>query len=153
MFFKFDFDGSTTNSLIPQAYLQVLSSFEALIEKKGNLLVLTVFAAIAIMFLPVILPHVFHGPHIIHIGLHVAGLALAMFLTISTAYAYAKIRTKRLATATIAFSLFVAAEVFAVIEATWPFVFYVETISMLEMSHLLIIGMLGIFSISIFRRD
>lgn len=130
-----------------------MSTFEALIEKKGNLLVLTVFATIAIMFLPVILPHVFHGPHIVHIGLHVAGLALAMFLTISTTYAYVKIRTKRLAIAAIAFSLFIAAEVFAVIEATWPFVFYIDTVSMLEISHLLIIGMLGIFSIGVFRRD
>jgi hypothetical protein len=75
-----------------------------------------------------------------------------MFLTISTVYVYVKIRTKRLATAAIAFSMF-AAEVFAVIEATWPFVFYVETVSMLEISHLLIIGMLGIFSIGVFRRD
>jgi hypothetical protein len=123
------------------------------VERKGNLFVLCVFAAIGIMFLPVILPHLFHGLHIVHIGIHVAGLALASFLTISTAYAYTKIRTRRLATAAIAFSLFIAAEVFAVIEATWPFVFYIDTVSMLEISHLLIIGMLGIFSIGVFRRD
>jgi hypothetical protein len=123
------------------------------VERKGNLFVLCVFAAIGIMFLPVILPHLFHGLHIVHIGIHVAGLALASFLTISTAYAYTKIRTRRLATAAIAFSMFIAAEVFAVIEATWPFAFYIDTVSMLEISHLLIIGMLGIFSIGVFRRD
>lgn len=133
--------------------LWLLSTFEALVEKKGNLFVLCVFAAIGIMFLPVILPHIFHGSHIIHIGLHVAGLALAIFLTISTTYAYVKIRTKRLATAAIAFSLFIAAEVFAVIEATWPFAFYIDAVSMLEISHLLIIGMLGIFSLGVFKRD
>jgi hypothetical protein len=49
--------------------------------------------------------------------------------------------------------MFIAAEVFAVIEATWPFAFYIDTVSMLEISHLLIIGMLGIFSIGVFRRD
>jgi hypothetical protein len=130
-----------------------LSTFETLVERKGNLFVLCVFAAIGIMFLPVILPHLFHGLHIVHIGIHVAGLALASFLTISTAYAYTKIRTRRLATAAMAFSMFIAAEVFAVIEATWPFAFYIDTVSMLEISHLLIIGMLGIFSIGVFRRD
>jgi hypothetical protein len=131
----------------------LLSTFETLVEKKGNLFILCVFAAIGIMFLPVILPHLFHGLHIVHIGIHVAGMALAIFLTISTTYAYAKIRTRRLATAAIAFSMFIAAEVFAVIEATWPFAFYIDTVSMLEISHLLIIGMLGIFSIGVFRRD
>lgn len=130
-----------------------MSSFETLVEKKGNLFVICIFIAIGTLFLPVILPHLFHGTHIIHIGLHVAGLALAIFLTISTAYAYSKIKTRRLATATIAFSMFIAAEVFAVIEATWPFVFYIDVISMLEISHLLIIGMLGIFSLGVFRRD
>ena len=130
-----------------------MSTFENLIERKGNLFILSVFAAIAIMFLPVILPHIFHGLHIVHIGIHVAGLALAIFLTVSTTYAYVKIRTRRLATAAIAFSMFVGAEVFAVIEATWPYSFYVDTVSMLEISHLLIIGMLGIFSVGVFRRD
>jgi hypothetical protein len=36
---------------------------------------------------------------------------------------------------------------------TWPFTFYLGNITMLEISHLLIIGMLGIFSIGVFRRD
>jgi hypothetical protein len=131
----------------------MLSTFENLIERRGNLFVLSVFAAIGVMFLPVILPHVFHGYHIVHIGLHIAGLALAIFLTISATYAYVKIRTARLATTTIAFSLFIAAEVFSIIDVTWPFMFYIDTVSMTEISHLLIIGMLGIFSIGVFRRD
>lgn len=122
-------------------------------ERKGNLFVLCVFAAIGVMFLPVILPHVFHGYHIIHIGMHIAGLALAIFLTISASYAYVKIRTKRLVTTAAAFSMFIAAEVFSIIDVTWPFTFYVDTVSMAEISHLLIIGMLGIFSIGVFRRD
>lgn len=130
-----------------------MSTLESLIEKKGNLFAVCIFAATGILFLPVILPHLFHGMHIVHIGIHVAGLALAIFLTVSTAYAYAKIRTQRLATATVAFSLFIGAEVFAVIEATWPYVFYIDVISMLEISHLLIIGMLGVFSIGVFRRE
>jgi O-antigen/teichoic acid export membrane protein len=131
----------------------VLSTFEHLIERKGNLFIISVFAAIGIMLLPVILPNLFHGFHIAHIGLHIAGLALAIFLTISTLYAYVKIKTKRLAIAAIAFSMFIGAEVFSIIEVTWPFTFYLDRITMLEISHLLIIGMLGIFSIGVFRRD
>lgn len=130
-----------------------MSTFERLIEKKGNLFVLCVFVAIGSMLLPVILPHLFHGAHIFHIGLHIAGLALAIFLTVSATYAYVKIRTKRLATTFIAFMFFVAAEVFSIIDATWPYVFYFEDLSMNEVSHMLILGMLGIFSLGVFRRD
>lgn len=130
-----------------------MSSFETLVERKGNLFVLCVFAAIAIMLLPVILPNMFHGLHMAHISMHIAGLALAIFLTISTLYAYAKIKTKRLAIATTAFAMFIGAEIFSIIEVTWPYTFYLDRISMSEISHLLIIGMLGIFSIGVFRRD
>lgn len=130
-----------------------MSTFENLIEKKGNLFLLCVFVAIGTMLLPVILPHLFHGIHIVQIGINIAGLALAIFLTISAAYAYSKIRTKRLATTFIAFSFFIASEVFAVVDATWPYTFYLGTVSMTEISHLFIIGMLGIFSIGVFSRD
>lgn len=130
-----------------------MSTFENIVEKKGNLFAISIFAAIGIMLLPVILPNLFHGFHMAHIGMHIAGMALAIFLTISTLYAYVKIRTKRLATAAIAFSMFIGAEVFSIIEVTWPYTFYLDRITMSEISHMLIIGMLGIFSIGVFRRD
>lgn len=130
-----------------------MSTFENLVERKGNLLILSVFAAIGIMLLPVILPNLFHGFHIAHIGLHIGGLALAIFLTLSTVYAYSKLRTKRLATAAIAFSMFIAAEIVSIIDVTWPFTFYLDTLSLREINHMLIIGMLGVFSIGVFRRD
>ncbi len=122
-------------------------------ERKGNLFIISIFAAIGMMLLPVILPNLFHGFHMAHISLHIAGLALAIFLTISTLYAYVKIRTKRLATATIAFSMFIGAEIFSIIEVAWPYTFYLDRITMSEISHMLIIGMLGIFSIGVFKRD
>lgn len=130
-----------------------MSVFENLVERKSNLLIVSVFAAIGIMLLPVILPNLFHGFHMAHISLHIVGLALAMFLTISTLYAYVKIRTGRLATAAIAFSMFIMAEIVLIIEVTWPFTFYLDAISLREINHLLIIGMLAIFSIGVFRRD
>lgn len=122
-------------------------------ERKGNLFIISIFAAIGIMLLPVILPNLFHGFHMAHIGMHIAGLALAIFLTVSTLYAYVKIRTKRLAIATVAFSLFIGAEIFSIIEVAWPYTFYLDRITMSEISHMLIIGMLGIFSIGVFKRD
>jgi hypothetical protein len=115
--------------------------------------VVSILGVIGILFLPVILPNIFHGYHTAHIFLHIGGIAVATFLTISAAYAYAKIRTKKLATTSVAFSLFVVSEIIKIVDVTWPYTFYLGSITMEQISHMIIIGMLGIFSIGVFRRD
>jgi len=113
----------------------------------------SILAVIAILFLPIIVPNIFHGYHTAHIFLHIAGISLATFLTISAAYAYVKIRTRRLAITTVAFSLFVVSEIIKIFDVTWPYTFYLGTITMEQISHMLLISMLGIFAIGVFRKD
>jgi hypothetical protein len=115
--------------------------------------VASILAVIGILFLPIILPNIFHGYHTAHIFLHIGGIAVATFLTVSVAYAYAKIRTKKLAITCIAFSLFVVSEIIKIVDVTWPYTFYLGNITMEQISHMLIICMLGIFSIGVFRKD
>jgi hypothetical protein len=91
--------------------------------------------------------------HIAHIFLHIGGITMAVFLTVSTFYAYVKIRTTRLAITALAFSLFVASEIIKVIDVTWPYTFYVGSASLEYISHMFIIGMLATFSIGVFRKD
>jgi len=128
-------------------------SLTGFIEHKSNMFVVSVLAVIGILFLPIIIPNIFHGFHIAHISLHIVGISLATFLTVSAAYAYSKIKTRKLAITAIAFSMFVASEIIKIIDVTWPYTFYFGTITMEQISHMLIIGMLGIFSIGVFRRD
>jgi hypothetical protein len=115
--------------------------------------VASILAVIGILFLPIILPNIFHGYHTAHIFLHIGGIAVAAFLTISAAYAYVKIRTKKLAITCTAFSLFVVSEIIKIVDVTWPYTFYLGDVTMEQISHMLIIGMLGIFAIGVFRRD
>ena len=128
-------------------------SLTAFIERKSNMFTITILAVIGILFLPIIVPNLFHGLHTAHIFLHIAGISLATFLTISAAYAYVKIKTRKLIITTIAFSLFVVSEIINIIDVTWPYTFYLGNVTMEQISHMLIIGMLGIFSIGVFRRD
>jgi hypothetical protein len=72
---------------------------------------------------------------------------------VSAAYAYTKIRTKKLAITALAFSLFVVSEIIKIVDVTWPYTFYLGNATMEQISHMLIIGMLGIFSIGVFKRD
>ena len=128
-------------------------SLTSFIERKSNVFTASILAVIGILCLPIIVPNIFHGLHTAHIFLHIAGISLATFLTISAAYAYVKIRTKKLAITIIAFSLFVVSETITLVNVTWPYTFSLGDISIEQMSHILIIGMLGVFSIGVFRRD
>ncbi|HSB56427.1 MAG TPA: hypothetical protein VLD38_01265 [Nitrosopumilaceae archaeon] len=124
-----------------------------LAENKPTLFSIVVFSVVGILAIPIILPHIFHGTHIYHIFLHLGGIAISLFLTIVSALAYHKVRTKRLCFTMIAFGVFISSEIFYLIEATWPFTFYFGEISMLEAGHILVLIMLGIFTLAIFRKD
>jgi len=122
-------------------------------EDKSKLFAAVILSVIGILIAPIILPNLFHGTHIVHIGLHIGGMVAAIFLTMVTIVAYAKMRTKRLGFTALAFSFFIAAEVMALVDITWPFTFYLGDITLREIEHILIISMLGIFTLAVFRND
>ena len=126
---------------------------QQLAESKSTLFSIVVFSVVGILAIPIILPHIFHGTHIYHIFLHLGGIAISIFLVIVSAIAYHKIRTKRLFFTMIAFGFFITSEAFSLIEAIWPFTFYFGEISMLEVGHILLLIMLGIFTLAVFRKD
>jgi hypothetical protein len=122
-------------------------------EDKSKLFAAVILSVIGILVAPIILPNLFHGTHILHIGLHIGGMVAAIFLTVVTIVAYAKMRTKRLGFTAVAFSFFIVAEIISLIDITWPFTFYLGDIPLREIEHILIISMLGIFTLAVFRND
>lgn len=103
--------------------------------------------------IPIIIPHVFHGFHVVHIGLHVGGITLAVFISLIAIIAYNRLKTKRLLFTTIAFSIFIAAESVLLIDATWPTIYDIGTVSLLEIGHILTITTLGLMALGVFRND
>lgn len=130
-----------------------MSIYTQITEKKSTLFSVVIFSVIGILIAPIILPNLFHGAHTIHIMLHVGGMIAAVFLTAISLMAYLKTRTKRLLFTFIAFSFFIAAESISLIDVTWPFTFYVGQLSFSDLEHILVIGMLGIFTLAVFRND
>jgi hypothetical protein len=124
-----------------------------LFENRPKLFALVIFTVIAVFAVPVILPHVFHEFQVFHILLHLSGVAIASFLTIVSTLAYTRIRTKRLMFTMIAFGLFAVAEVFSVIDAAWQYTYYFGSVSADEVGHILELCTLGMFALSVFRRD
>lgn len=124
-----------------------------ILEKKPLLFTIVVLFVISTLAIPIIIPHVLHGYHLVHIGLHIAGISIAIFLTIIAYIAFYRLQTKKLFLTTIAFGIFVAAESVLVVDATWPFMYNTSGITLIEIGHILAIITLGLLSIAVFRND
>jgi len=126
---------------------------QRLLERKSTVFSLVVVGVVTILAIPVIIPHVFHGFHLVHIFLHITGITLAVFITILAILAYSKLKTKRLLLSMFAFATFIAAEVILVVDATWPGLYDLGDISLLEVGHLLTFSTLGLLALGVFRND
>lgn len=124
-----------------------------LLENRPTLFAIVIFAVIGILAIPVILPHIFHKFQVFHILLHLSGVAIASFLTIISALAYKRIKTRRLLFTLIAFAVFAVSEIFSVIDAAWQYTYYLGSVSADEVGHILALCTLGMFALSVFRRD
>lgn len=126
---------------------------ESIVEKKSTLFSIVVTGVIAILAIPIIIPHLLHGYHLAHIFLHVGGITLAVFISVLATFAYYRLRTKRLLLSAIAFTNFIAAEVVLLVDATWPSIFDVGDMTLQEVGHLLTFITLGLLALGVFRND
>jgi hypothetical protein len=122
-------------------------------EKKSTLFSVIVAIIVGLLAVPIILPHIFHGFHIFHIILHIGGIVLATFLTALSIVAYARLRTKKLLLTSLGFGILIAAESVTLLDATWPFDYDIGSVSLLEVSHLLMITTMGLLAMGVFRND
>jgi len=126
---------------------------ERIVEKKSTLFSVVVTGVIAILALPIIIPHLLHGYHLIHIFLHIGGISLAIFISVLAGFAYYRLRTKRLLLSAVAFTIFIGAEVTLLIDATWPTMYDFDIMSISEVGHLLTFITLGLLALGVFRND
>ena len=126
---------------------------ESIVERKSALFSVVVTGVVAILAMPIIIPHLLHGFHIAHIILHVGGITLAVFISILAGIAYYRLKTKRLLLSAIAFTNFIVAEFILLIDATWPTVYDLGDIPLSEVGHLLTFVTLGLLALGVFRND
>ena len=126
---------------------------ESILERKSTLFGIVLAVVVGTLAIPIIVPHIFHGFHVVHIGLHVGGITLAVFISLLAIFAYSRLKTKRLLITAIAFSIFIAAESVLLIDATWPSIYDIGDVSLLEVGHILTITTLGLMAMGVFRND
>lgn len=120
---------------------------------KSNLFTIVLAVVIGLLAIPVIIPHVLHGYHMVHIGIHIAGITLSIFLSILAIIAYKNLKTKKMLFTLVSFTVFVTAEIVTLIDATWPVIYDLEFMTLSEVGHVLLLVTLGMLSLGVFRND
>lgn len=124
--------------------------FHNITSSKPKLLA-TITAVILVMAIPIILPHITDKSTIYHIFLHIASVIIAIFLGVVSIFAYLRNRRSRLLFMTFAFISL------SVIEAMYLFDVSSKTEDIvipgvdIEISHVIFLVTLALFSIGIFR--
>ena len=126
---------------------------ENLLERKSTLFSIVVTGVIAILAIPIIIPHMLHGFHLAHIFLHIGGITLAIFISTLALAAYFRLRTKRLLLSAVAFTTFIGAESVLLVDSTWPNIYDIGLMPLNEVGHLLTFITLGLLALGVFRND
>ena len=124
-----------------------------IVASKYKLFVVISVSIMAILLIPVILPHITHTNMIYHIFLHMVSLIIAVFLSIVSTLAYKRNGGSRLLFMTLGFLSLVVIEILYMfytmmeIEDTNAIIPVVD----IEIPHIILLVMLTLFGIGVFK--
>jgi hypothetical protein len=122
-----------------------------IIDNKLKLFAIISIAVIAILALPVILPHITHLSMIYHILLHMISLIIAVFLSSVSILAYSRNRNTRMLLMTVGFVLLTVIEILYLFHATANLEELIVPIVDVELSHIILLIMLTLFGIGVLK--
>ena len=128
----------------------VRTSLYNIASSKPKLLAVVTVVVLAIMVVPVILPHITDTSTIYHLLLHVISLIIAIFLGLVSILAYLRNRSWRLLFMMLGFFLLSGVEAMYLFHVTSNVEDIVIPIVDIELSHVIFLVMLTLFGIGIF---
>jgi hypothetical protein len=129
----------------------VRASLYSIISSKLKLLAVVTAAVLAVMAVPVILPHITDTSTIYHLLLHVISIIIAIFLGLVSILAYLRNGRSRLLFMMFGFLLLSIIEATYLFDVTSKIEDIVIPIVDIELSHVIFLVMLTLFGIGIFR--
>lgn len=101
---------------------------------------------------PLVVPHITHPSMIYHIVLHMAGLTIAIFLSIVSVLAYSRNRTARMLLMTVGFMSLALVEFFYLLQAGAIAIgqIIIPTVN-IELSHLILLIMVSLFGLGVLK--
>src|SRR6478672_1849134 len=129
----------------------VRASLYNITSSKPKLLAVVAAGVLAVMAVPVILPHITDTSMIYHLLLHVISLIVAIFLGLVSILAYLRNGRSRLLFMMFGFLLLSIIEATYLFDVTSKIEDIVIPIVDIELSHVIFLAMLTLFGIGIFR--
>jgi hypothetical protein len=120
-------------------------------SSKPKMLAVVTAAVLAVMAVPVIIPHITDTSMIYHLLLHVISLIIAIFLGLVSILAYLRNGRSRLLFMMFGFLLLSIIEAMYLFDVTSKIEDIVIPIVDIELSHVIFLVMLTLFGIGIFR--
>lgn len=117
----------------------------------SKLLAIIATALVAILAIPVIIPHVAHTDLIYHILVHIASVIIAVFLTAISVMAYRRNGGGRLLFMTAGFAVLAFVEFLYLFYATANIEAVIIPIVDIELSHIILLVMLTLFGIGFLK--
>lgn len=101
---------------------------------------------------PLVIPHVAHSSMIYHILLHMAGLTIAIFLSIVSVLAYSRNTTTRMLLMAVGFMSLALVEFFYLLQAGGIVIGQVIIPAVnIELSHILLLIMVSLFGLGVLK--
>ena len=117
----------------------------------SKLLVIITTALIALLAIPVIIPHITHTGLIYHILLHIASVIIAVFLTAVSIIAYRRNGGSRLLFMTSGFAVLAFVEFLYLFYATVNIEALIIPIVDIDLSHIILLVMLTLFGTGVLK--
>ncbi|HEY6885955.1 MAG TPA: hypothetical protein VI278_18130 [Nitrososphaeraceae archaeon] len=121
------------------------------ISSKPKLLIIITVLAIAILSIPVIIPHITHPYMIYHIFLHIVSLIFAIFLSVVSIISYRRTNSARILFMTLGFFALAVIEILYLFHATANIEDVIIPIVDIELSHIILLIMLTLFGVGILK--
>jgi hypothetical protein len=131
--------------------MQTVRALGNITSSKPKMLAIVTAAVLAVMAVPVILPHITDTSMIYHLLLHVISLIIAIFLGLVSILAYLRNGRSRLLFMMFGFLLLSIIEAMYLFDVTSKIEDIVIPIVDIEISHVIFLVMLTLFGIGIFR--
>ncbi len=122
-------------------------------EPIGKPILLGLITALVIgIVAPLVVPHVAHPSMIYHILLHIAGLTIAIFLSIVSVLAYSRSTTTRMLLMAVGFMSLALVEFFYLLQAGGIAVaqFVIPAVN-IELSHVVLLIMVSLFGLGVLK--
>lgn len=120
-------------------------------SNKYKLFIIISISIIAILGIPVILPHITDTNLIYHIFLHIVSIIIAIFLSVVSTLAYKRNGDTRLLFMTLGFFSLVVVEILNLFYSIMEIEDTIIPIVDIEISHIILFVMLTLFGIGVFK--